>query len=320
MIKELQGPVLVLGAGGFIGSAIFKELSTTRTDVVGTISNNYSWRLGKNKSLIKLDLLKEIEWLLLSVDPKTIINCAAYGQFPSETIPNKIYKTNFALVSRILHNMQKDCAYVHAGTSSEYGFNSWRPKEHERLTPNSNYAVSKAAASDLIEYFGKFNSSKCCNLRLYSVYGPGEAYSRLMPQLVAFGHKKQLPQLVSPNISRDFVYIDDVVKAFITMATELHYNAEIRGEAYNICTGDCTYIFDLAQISKAVFGIEDTPDYSMPPRPWDGYWHDWVGCSEKVSEFWRADVAVKEGILKLSEWLGALDTEQRYQYELQTAK
>jgi len=308
----MKGPILVLGAGGFIGSSIFKSLQP-REDVYGTITEKHqSWRLGNSSHLIQVDLLKDIEWLLLTSQPGTIINCAAYGSFPDEKNVSRIYATNLDLVHRILYKMGKECSYVHAGTSSEYGFNSAGPKETERLTPNSDYAVSKAAASQLIEYAGKQLRYKCCNLRLYSVYGPYEAATRLMPKLVAAGHKKQFPLLVNPNISRDFVYIDDVVKAFVSAADAIENEHTMWGESYNICTGVCTRIAELAYLSREIFGIEAEPEYSMPPRRWDSE-AAWYGNPEKAYSFWWFDTDLRKGLIELSEWYGALQDKSRYE-------
>ncbi|MEM8805939.1 MAG: NAD-dependent epimerase/dehydratase family protein, partial [Cyanobacteria bacterium P01_G01_bin.38] len=52
-------------------------------------------------------------------------------------------------------------------------------------------------------------------LRLYSVYGPYEEPSHLMPTLIAQGLQGKLPPLVNPDIARDYVYVDDVNEAYI---------------------------------------------------------------------------------------------------------
>ena len=63
-------------------------------------------------------------------------------------------------------------AFIHAGTSSEYGAHSAGPSEDCELAPNSHYAASKAAAAGMLRFMGKERGFPCANLRLYSVYGP----------------------------------------------------------------------------------------------------------------------------------------------------
>ena len=49
----------------------------------------------------------------------------------------------------------------------------------------------------------------CANLRLYSVYGPLEDSSRLIPNLIRCGSEGGYPEFVHPEISRDFIYVED---------------------------------------------------------------------------------------------------------------
>ena len=117
--------------------------------------------------------------------------------------------------------------YIHAGSSSEYGFNCTAPKETDPVEPNSHYAVSKVSAAYTLDYYAKVHQLNTLNLRLYSIYGGWEEPDRLIPRLVEECRKGQLPPLVSPDISRDFVYVADCVNAFVQAA--LRVNADIRG-------------------------------------------------------------------------------------------
>ena len=87
------------------------------------------------------------------------------------------------------------------------------------------------------------------NLRLYSVYGPMEDSSRLIPNIVHFGASGLYPELVDPRVSRDFIYVDDVARAFIDVGfklTEPDY-----GESFNLGTGRKTTIGDIVSVLSA---------------------------------------------------------------------
>ena len=47
LVRELHGPVLVLGASGFIGANLMRTLEAGRTDVFGTASRDPAWRLAE---------------------------------------------------------------------------------------------------------------------------------------------------------------------------------------------------------------------------------------------------------------------------------
>src|SRR5579872_2360502 len=130
-IERLQGPVLVLGGSGFVGANVLRELLRRRDDVYGTTTRFPAWRLeGLPKENVKLtDLLidSNLDQLLDTIQPRTIIDCVAYGAYSFETDSQLIYQTNFNLVSRLLERLAKRkfaAAYIHAGSSSEYGYNA----------------------------------------------------------------------------------------------------------------------------------------------------------------------------------------------------
>ena len=59
-----------------------------------------------------------------------------------------------------------------------------RPRENERVEPNSHYAVTKVAATHLCRLAAATSGVQAVTLRLYSIYGPWEEPGRLMPTLV----------------------------------------------------------------------------------------------------------------------------------------
>ena len=47
LVRELHGPILVLGASGFIGANLMRTLLDIRSDVFGTASRDPAWRLAE---------------------------------------------------------------------------------------------------------------------------------------------------------------------------------------------------------------------------------------------------------------------------------
>ena len=229
-----------------------------------------------------------------------------------ETDNQLIYETNFSLVSRLLARLEsrKISAYVHAGSSSEYGDNASGPSEQSANAPNSHYAVSKVAAANLLYYYGKSKGFPCVNLRLYSVYGPLEDSSRLIPNLVKFGIEGKYPEFVDPNISRDFLYIDDAVEAFIDIA--LNLTASDYGCSFNVGTGQKTTIEECAALAKDIFSIPHDPDFSMPSRDWD--MTDWYANIDQVRSRigWVPRTGFREGIVKTADWFRRLENKEKY--------
>jgi dolichol-phosphate mannosyltransferase len=315
-IRGLQGPILVLGGSGFIGANLLRALLGVRDDVYGTTSRLPAWRLEDlPQDKIRLaDLLVDsnLDQLLDEIRPRTVFNCVAYGAYSFETDSDLIYRTNFNFTARLLARLEgrQVTFYGHAGTSSEYGDNAAGPVESALTAPNSDYAVSKVAAANLIYYFGRKKGLRCANLRMYSVYGPFEDASRLIPNLVRFGLEGRLPEFVSPDVSRDFVYVDDVVEAFIDAALMLPESCH--GDSFNIGTGHKTTIREVAQITAEVFGVTAEPTFTMPPRRWDVVdWFANIGNAREVLG-WQPRTSFRDGLERTAQWFRTVPDKERY--------
>ena len=278
--SQLAGPIVVFGASGFIGANLFEQLSRVRqtagsSDVYAlTHDATKAWRLKlldvPAENIIHCDILSDasVQDVFGKIKPRTIFNLAAYGAYSKQKNVVLTYETNVLGTVNILENCTPDMVYIHAGSSSEYGFNCTAPKETERVEPNSHYAVSKVSAAYTLEYYAKMHQLNTLNLRLYSIYGGWEEPDRLIPRLVEETRKGQWPPLVSPDISRDFVYVDDCVDAFVQAA--LRVNPTIRGRSYNIATGKKTTMRELAEVARQTFGVTQEPVWgSMTNRNWD---------------------------------------------------
>ena len=315
-IRALQGPILILGASGFIGANLMRLLAPLRPDVYGTTTRVPAWRLEdlRQDHVKVVDLLVDsnLDQLLDSIQPRTIFDCVAYGAYSFETDAALIYQTNFNLAARLLSRLrQRNIAvYVHAGSSSEYGDNAGGPGENSFTAPNSDYAVSKVATANLLYYYGKKLHFPCANLRLYSVFGAMEDWSRLIPAVVRCGLERTYPEFVNPETSRDFVFIDDACEAFLD--TALHLRPDSYGESFNIGTGRKTTIGKVAEIARELFEIDVPPQFSLEGRKWDV--SDWYADASKAANVigWRPRTEFREGLRRTAEWYSALPDKARY--------
>lgn len=314
-IRNLRGPILVLGASGFIGRNLYGMIADSRPDVFAVVQYAKSWRMEDvpDDKIIAVDLTDPVATrnMVMNTRPQTILDCAAYGAYSFEQDPAKIYQTNF----QSLVNLVELCAevhvtaYVHAGSSSEYGTNASGPSEDESCHPNSHYAVSKMASAGFLGFMGKHCGFPCVHLRLYSVYGPLEDTSRLVPNVLKCALDGGLPPFVDARTSRDFVFVEDACRAFILAASQM--NPKLHGEIFNIGSGFKTTIADLAEQVRGQFGIAELPKFgSMEGRIWD--LPDWYSNSEKAARMlgWRALTPLSEGLARTAEWVRQLSDEQ----------
>ena len=307
LIKNLPGPVLVIGASGFIGANLMRRLLRLRPDVHGTYYSNSPWRLQglPTSNLIYFDLADPdgVREIMDQIRPQVIFDCSAFGAYSFESDPGRIHRTNYLGFIQFMEILAEYelTAYIHAGSSSEYGDNAAGPDEDDPLKPNSHYAVSKAAVSQAIYFYGHTRGLPVANLRLYSVYGPYEDSSRLIPVLCEQAQKGLLPPLASPETSRDFIHVDDAAEAFFAAA--LRMGPAVAGESFNIGSGTRTTLAELAELARDVFRIETEPTFSpLENRAWDV--PRWYADPAKAARVlgWKAAVGLKEGLESTGRW------------------
>ncbi len=306
----------MLGGSGFIGANLLRALLSQREDVLGTATHLPAWRIDglPSENLCAVDLLVEtnLRNLLNEVRPRTVFNCVAYGAYSFEMDGSLIYQTNFNLTAKILELLEPHhiACYVHAGSSSEYGDNASAPPEISLPAPNSDYAVSKVASANLLHFYGSKFGFPCANLRLYSVYGPMEDSSRLIPTIVREGCNGALPPFVRAEISRDFVYVDDVCEAFVD--TALNLKQEDYGKSFNIGSGCKTTIGEVAECARELFQIAELPEFSLQERRWDVA--DWYANATQAKEKlgWTARTHFRDGLQYTIEWYRNLENREIY--------
>lgn len=314
-IRELHGPILVLGASGFIGANLYRTIAAVRSDVFAVVRRDKSWRLEDvaDDKIISVDLTDNSATnnLVEKIRPQTVFDCVAYGAYSFEEDVNKIYATNFQSLVNLVGLLAEMslAAFVHAGSSSEYGGNSNGPSESDVVEPNSHYAVSKVAAANFLSFMGKHKGFPCVHLRLYSIYGPLEDTSRLIPNVLKCALSGTFPPFVDPLTSRDFVHVDDACRAFILAAVRM--NPDLHGEILNIGSGAKTTIEKLAVLVRDEFSITETPRFGvMENRSWDSpEWYSNPSKSERVLN-WKASISLSEGLRSMSRWVGTISNQE----------
>jgi dolichol-phosphate mannosyltransferase len=300
---------LITGGTGFVGANLARRLLQEGHEVHCLVRPGYqSWRIADISAHLHLyevdfDDQSSLGKRVDLVRPDWVFHLAAYGAYSSQTDVRTMMQTNFTGTVNLVEACLKTGfeAFINAGSSSEYGFKDHAPVEDEWVDPNSHYAVTKVAATQFCRYTARTRQAPIITLRLYSVYGPYEEPTRLIPTLIVRGLESQFPPLVNPTVARDFVYTDDVSDAFLQAASQ---SDQEFGAVYNLGTGRQTTLHELVDVVRREFNIQTEPEWgSMPDRGWDT--SVWVANNNAIRKAlrWEPRHSLAEGLRSTMAWL-----------------
>ena len=300
---------LITGGTGFVGANLARRLVRNGDDVHLLIrAAHHGWRIAAIQPEITLHTadLEDAAAVTRAVErirPDWVFHLATHGAYSWQTDPCRIMSTNVMGTANLVDACLRTgfAAFVNTGSSSEYGRKDHPPAEEEALEPNSHYAVAKASATFLCRYTARTRNVRMPTLRLYSVYGAYEEPNRLLPSLIVHGLRGELPPLTDPDTARDFVYVDDVVDAYLLAATRL---GDDPGAIYNVGSGRQTSLRAVVELARRTLEIAAEPVWgSMPNREWET--SVWVADTRKISSQlgWQPAHTLDEGFRRTVEWL-----------------
>lgn len=300
--------VLVTGGTGFIGANLTRKLVKDGHAVELLVRDGFTkWRIRDISDSVKITLvsLSDLEALrqaVLSAKPDWIFHMASYGAYQDQMDWKRMIHTNVIGTSNLLQAAREAGfnAFINSGSSSEYGFKPDPASEDDLVEPDSDYAVSKVAATHKCVLAGRSENLPVCTLRLCSVFGPFDEPTRLIPALVVNGLKGALPPVANPASARDFIYVDDVVEAYLAAAV----NADrFPGHVFNVGSGVQTTLAEAVAAARGEFKISEEPVWrSIEDRICDG--HRVADNGKIVRELaWNPRNSFAQGLAKFGRWL-----------------
>ncbi len=252
--------------------------------------------------ILNLGDIDQVHAEVTTARPDWIFHLAAFGAYSSQTSLHQMVETNVIGTANLL-DACVDVGFevfLNTGSSSEYGIKNYAPNEDELLEPNSTYAISKAAGTHYCHYVARTRNLPLATLRLYSVFGPYEEPTRLIPTVIVEGLQGKLPPLVNPNVARDYIYIDDVINAYLLAAKN---PMVITGQIYNIGSGSQTTLEQVVEHARQIMPNLKEPVWgSMKDRKWDT--SIWVADRSKITLHlrWEPTFSFADGFQQTIDW------------------
>ena len=263
--------ILVTGGAGFIGSHIVEYL-VERGDDVTILDNLHSGKM-QNLSKINNDTnfvngdIRDYELLeRLTKDSDGVFHQAALVSVPqSFKMQDEYFDVNTNGTENIL-KLAKEYGFkvVYASSSSVYGNQEQTSiKESDNRNPTNPYAETKLKAELLAEKYSEMGV-RVIGLRYFNVYGRRQSkeYAGVIKLFLERIQQNNAPKINGDGLqTRDFVYVEDVVKANI-----LAMDSNIKHQFFNVGMGYSISILDLANMIIDASGLSLRPihDSQLP--------------------------------------------------------
>ncbi len=294
--------IIITGGAGFIGSHIAERYTKSASKIV-ILDNLSTGRLdnisdfNKKVTFVNCNLSLKGKWVKYFKNAKYVFHLASLADIvPSIEKPEDYYKSNVTSTLNVLEASKKyNCKKViYAASSSCYGVPKKYPtNEKDKIDPMYPYALTKYLGEQLLMHWSKVYKIPVVSLRLFNVYGirsrTNSTYGAVMGVFFAQRlSRKPLTIVGNGKQKRDFVYIDDVVNAFVLAAKK-----NISGEIFNIGSGKPKTINKLASL------ISKSKNVYLPKRPGepDCTWAD-ISKAKKLLG-WHPKVELDKGVSKL---------------------
>jgi UDP-glucose 4-epimerase len=312
---------LVTGAAGFIGSTLVDRLLQEGHQVTGVdnlsagapatnLESAHRYSGPDRFTFVAVDVRhSELSDIVARSNPDVVFHlaaqvdvCRSVGDPQYDARNNVLGTINLLEASR--RARVRRIVYAASGCS-RYGAPATLPAtEDTAVDPLSPYAAAKVACEFYMRaYADMYGLAPIC-LALANVYGPRQLPNGEGGVVTIFGRAmiSGRPTTVygDGSATRDYVYVDDVVTAFLCAA-----DAPIATTGtFNIGTGVQTTVTELHQMIAEVAGVSRLPDHAEART---GEVHACAVDPTRAGRVlgWKPDTDLTDGIKRTVDWLRA---------------
>ncbi len=312
--------VLITGAAGMYGITLTRRLlaDDPRAEVIGVddFSRAYPGPDPLTVEAARSDrvTVERGDFAALStarleaMAPDAVVHYAARISVPeSMDDPAGYFAVNEQGTFRLAHaiaGMRRPPLLVYASSPEVYGAPVRVPMDEEHLLqPRSVYAASKVAGEMHCLAVHRWWGHPVVVIRNFNTFGPHQnlvGYPAVIPAFIVRALRDEPLRVEGGGAqTRDFMYIDDAVDAYVRV---LAAGPRLAGSVFNIGTGQQTSIRDVADLVVRVTGSKSSVEV-IPGRRSDlpALCADTGRIERELG--WRAETPLADGIARMAAWL-----------------
>ncbi len=267
-MKRRRPVALIVGMTGFIGSSLTHRLLRGGWKVhglvrPGTNKQGLSVYRGQVKTHVYDGSIGSLERMVHSAKPDIVIHLASLflkSHRPEDITP--LMMSNVVLGAQLLEAMTA-CGVSRLINTGTY----WQHYDGRDYSPVNLYAATKQSFVDILQYYVEARALRAITLELSDVYGPADPREKIF-QALSPAVKTRKPLSMSPGHQKmNFVYIDDVLDAYVIAAKRL-LGGKVGGhEVYAISGRDTLTLRDIVRIYEGELGRPVPVRWGGKPYP-----------------------------------------------------
>lgn len=304
--------VLVVGSNGFIGSNLVRRLRDDGKDTIALVrpgGNLSRLRAQGIQDYLECDIkdLPSINKVLREEHPDIVVHLATryVVQHRPEEVA-EITMTNVVGTINILEAIRAEGNIGLINTSSCFVYS---PKnspllESDPLDPFNLYALTKLQAEEACRFYSSHYGLGIVNLRLFPPYGPGDNARKMIPSFIRSLLAGAAPMMTKGEQRWDYIFIDDVINAYVKVLDSFEELSKRGFESYNIGTGDTTSVRSIGEMILELMGSKIEPLWgALPERSRElTYLCSNIDKVKKAID-WAPLISLREGLISTIEWL-----------------
>jgi UDP-glucose 4-epimerase len=290
---------LVTGASGFIGGRLCQRLLSDGEEVHGVSRRRRPQEeYGVRWSQSDLGDADAVAETVGRIQPDVVYHLAGYvsGSRELDAVLPSLRDNLVSAVNVLVAAARVGCSVVLAGSQEE------PEAATEDPVPASPYAAAKLGVGSFARMLHALHGLEVVNLRIFMVYGPGQHdRTKLVPYVITSLLRSERPKLSTGTRPVDWVYVDDVVDAFVAAPSR----KGLAGATVDVGSGQLVTIREIVERIVETIGTGVEPEFgALPERPLEIVR---AADVERTKDLlgWRPRTILAEGIRSAVDWYRA---------------